>query len=198
MRSVREITSPNTIQPREYSRGGGIGDRPHNFGGTRTTVRMSRTSTGTMIAGTRTGTGSTTTGTATTGCSAANLFNAPVLWAGASPVRRSVPSNGVYFSKDLRFFIQPPSIMPTDESFWESRVNFPVSIPFASQRIVTKNFRLSNLRFSCSRKLNLSSRFVYCAVKASSKIFTNNSSIFLPSVYRVRRGRCVKKLCHNK
>lgn len=31
VRSVREITSPNTIQPQENSKGGGTDDRPHNL-----------------------------------------------------------------------------------------------------------------------------------------------------------------------
>jgi len=73
-------------------------------------------------------------------------------------------------------------MMPADDNLCESCAYLLASSPFAVQRSVIKNLSASNLRLSCCKKMSLSSRFVYCAVRASSKICMNNSSIFTPSV----------------
>ncbi len=91
-----------------------------------------------------------------------------------------------------------PSIRPIVPSLSVTCAYFPVSNPFASQRSVVKNLSWSNFRLSVSRKIRLSSRLVYCAVSASSKISVKILSTLAPIVYRVSLGRWIKKLCHNK
>ena len=103
-----------------------------------------------------------------------------------------------FYSFGNMLWIHLPNIRPATASFCESCAYLFTSSPFASHKMVIKYLRLSSFLLNSTKNINLSSRLVYCAVKVISKMLINNLSILAPSVWRVRRGMCQKKLCHSK
>lgn len=154
---------PNSIQPREHSKGGGTEGTLHVLCGTATATSTSRISTRTMVMLSSTGTTSTTTGTATTRVSATQIAHFSPAVAGEFCFE-SCPD-------------QPPKFLPISSSFTESAIYLLSLIDFVSQMIMKSIFTASILRmarriygsFSCDdRKL---------AAATASIISMNNESI---------------------
>jgi len=168
---------PNTIQPRENSRGGGTDDALYIF----TAMPMASctfvTSTGTAAGGTGTTTGSTTTSTATTRPRCATHFiSLPAPW-----LEEFCLTSWPY---------QPPAIRPISSSGTDKAIYFLLSSAFVSQRIESRIFRVSSLRIAARTNGIFSSRGRKAAVASISIVSTNRSSILRPKVCRWLAGRC--------
>ncbi len=125
---------PNSIQPREYSKGGGMGGTLRVLCGTATATSTSRISTRTATRWSSTGAGSTTAGAATTRVSATQIAHFSLAFVGEFCFE-SCPN-------------QPPRFRPISSSFTESAIYFLSSSDFDSQMTMSNILSASSF-LSC-------------------------------------------------
>ncbi len=153
-----------------------LGWRSAHSGRTRTTTSTSSTRTTTASSGTTTTTGPTTMWTATTASSPATHWLCGLRCAFPFCVWVRAESCSTLFN-------QPPSIFPISLNFSESSAYCLCPRSPVSQRIIKKNFSVSNLVFAFCSAGSFCSFLRYCAININSIVSINKESIFSPSVY---------------
>lgn len=168
----------NKIQPREYSKGGGMESVLHILTVIRTC--LARIGTTTVASWTRTTTILTTGGIVRTGS--------------GSSCRNSLHFSPVFFWITGEFCftswpLQPPRFLPISSNFKESAIYLLLSMDFVSQMIIRSIFTASSFRMARRIYGSFSCGDIKLAAATTSMISINNESMRYPKELRWNFGK---------